>query len=158
MTYLVLSTFFLSVLGYHKMLLATGFLWTELWEDSYPPVLYILVYILSVTLCFAVFIMLSWHLWTIMQGESSVEGHDHELYRLLAKERGEVFQNSYDLGKRKNLELFFNVGSNRYPYYTLFLPLRVMPYTDGRSWARREGLERHAGLKPGEELTDDEES
>ena len=43
------------------------------------------------------------------------------------------------------------------PYYTLFFPFRVPPYTDGRSWARREGYDRHKGIRPGEELTDEEE-
>ena len=32
-----------------------------------------------------------------------------------------------------------------------------MPYTDGRSWARKPGFERHAGVQPGEELTDEED-
>jgi palmitoyltransferase len=44
------------------------------------------------------------------------------------------------------------------PIYTLFLPLRVPPYTDGRSWARRAGMERHHGVDLGEELTDEEDS
>lgn len=35
--------------------------------------------------------------------------------------------------------------------------MRVLPYTDGRSWARREGYEHHRGLQPGEELTDDDD-
>ena len=43
------------------------------------------------------------------------------------------------------------------PYYTLLLPLRIEPYTDGRSWARRPGFDRHLGLRPGEELTDEDE-
>lgn len=43
------------------------------------------------------------------------------------------------------------------PLYTLLLPLRIMPYTDGRSWARREGFDRHHGLRQGEELTDEED-
>ena len=43
------------------------------------------------------------------------------------------------------------------PAYALLLPLRVPPYTDGRAWARRAGLERHAGVRAGEELTDDED-
>ncbi|KAG9314955.1 zf-DHHC-domain-containing protein [Chiua virens] len=34
---------------------------------------------------------------------------------------------------------------------------RTMPYTDGHSWARRRGLERHLGVREGEELTDDDE-
>lgn len=43
------------------------------------------------------------------------------------------------------------------PTYTLFFPLRVEPHTDGRSWARRRGLDRHYGLRPGEELTDEDD-
>lgn len=43
------------------------------------------------------------------------------------------------------------------PIYTLFFPFRIMPYTDGRSWARREGYERHRGVREGEELTDEED-
>lgn len=39
---------------------------------------------------------------------------------------------------------------------TLFIPFRINPYTDGYSWARREGYERHEGLRQGEELTDDD--
>ncbi|THU85583.1 hypothetical protein K435DRAFT_385917 [Dendrothele bispora CBS 962.96] len=44
------------------------------------------------------------------------------------------------------------------PIYTLFIPFSILPYTstDGRSWARREGFERHRGVRRGEELTDDE--
>jgi len=41
---------------------------------------------------------------------------------------------------------------------TLFVPLRVNPYTDGFSWARREGYEKHHGIRQGEELTDEEEA
>ena len=43
--------------------------------------------------------MLSWHVWSICKAETSVESHDHEIYRKIALERGQVaFQNSYDLG------------------------------------------------------------
>ena len=41
------------------------------------------------------------------------------------------------------------------PIYTLLLPFRISPYTDGRSWARREGCESHGGVRDGEELTDE---
>ena len=43
------------------------------------------------------------------------------------------------------------------PFYTLLFPLRIEPYTDGRSWARRPGFERHSGVHEGEELTDPED-
>jgi len=56
--------------------------------------------------------------------------------------------------------LFYNTlisHSPSSPITTLFFPLRIHPYTDGYSWARKEGYERHAGLMPGEELTDDDD-
>ncbi|KII85268.1 hypothetical protein PLICRDRAFT_45462 [Plicaturopsis crispa FD-325 SS-3] len=155
--YLVLSTFCFGVLGYDQIFEALGFNYQQPWNHHVPEVVFLMEYILSVVLCLAVGIMLLWHLWSIALGETSVEAQDHDVYRRVAKERGDEFVNSYDLGKWKNLELFFNVGNNGYPLYTLVLPLRINPYTDGRAWARREGYERHRGVRAGEELTDDED-
>ncbi|KAF9457954.1 DHHC palmitoyltransferase-domain-containing protein [Collybia nuda] len=155
MAYLVLSTFCLSVLGYQELFNALGVSYTP-WPHTVPEIMYIMIYILSGVLCLAVGIMLAYHLYGIGNGETSVEGQDHEVYRKRAKARGEEFVNSYDLGKWKNLQLFFNIGEHGYPLYTLILPLRIDPYTDGRSWARRAGYERHHGVRSGEELTDDD--
>lgn len=80
-----------------------------------PQLGFIISYILAVVMCIAVFIMLLWHLWGVVRGETSVEAQDHSFYRKNAKERGEVrefllqrricvliplktFVNSYDLG------------------------------------------------------------
>lgn len=86
---------------------------------------------LAAVLFIAVTIMASYHFWSIACAETSVESQDHEQYRKIAKGRGEDFVNSYDLGyvlrstsrlpfyvlflvrsKRKNLELFFNIGKD----------------------------------------------
>jgi palmitoyltransferase len=69
-----------------------------------------IIFILSGVLCFAVGVMLAFHLWTVVSGETTVEAQDHEAYRRKATERGEAFVNSYNLGWRTNLEVFFNVG------------------------------------------------
>ena len=62
--------------------------------------------------------------------------------------------------KLRDLSLISLLSSDSWfcfsPYYTLLLPLRVEPYTDGRAWARKEGYEWHRGLRKGEELTDEE--
>lgn len=47
-------------------------------------------YILAAVMCLAVGIMAAWHLWSVAIGETSCEGHDFEIYRKLAKSRGEV--------------------------------------------------------------------
>lgn len=42
------------------------------------------------------------------------------------------------------------------PLYTLLLPLRTAPYTDGTRWIKRDGLTWHGGIKEGEEYTDED--
>ncbi|EKM58574.1 uncharacterized protein PHACADRAFT_89055 [Phanerochaete carnosa HHB-10118-sp] len=154
--YLTISTLCYSVLGWEHAWRALGW-YNDSWNHYSPEVAFLLEYLLSVVIFFAVTVMGGFHLWGIANAETSVENQDNEHYRKVARSRGEVFINSYDLGKRKNLELYFNVGPNGYPLYTLIIPLRLEPYTDGRSWARRPGLERHPGVMHGEELTDDDE-
>ncbi|KAH7928299.1 zf-DHHC-domain-containing protein, partial [Leucogyrophana mollusca] len=157
MAYLVLATFFLSILGYQHVLDALGLNYNAPPPHAFPPLAYLLSYMLSAVLCLAVGVMLAWHVRGVARGETAVEGADFAVYERVAKGRGDTFVNSYDVGKRRNLELFFNVGPGGYPYYTLLLPLRVPPYTDGRAWARRAGMGGHLGVRRGEELTDEED-
>jgi palmitoyltransferase len=55
--------------------------------------------------------MCSWQVLQICWGETSVEGHDNAYYTTRAKQDGREWQNRWDLGWRRNLELFFNVGA-----------------------------------------------
>ncbi|KAJ6572634.1 DHHC palmitoyltransferase-domain-containing protein [Mycena sp. CBHHK59/15] len=158
MAYLVISCASLSISGFPHVLRALGTTFDLEWPHHVPQIAFILIYILSVVMSLAVGIMCSYHLWTIANGETTVESQDHEIYRRVAKSRDETFVNSYDLGKKRNLLLFFNVDEIGYPLYTLLLPLRINPYTDGRSWARREGYEQHRGVRRGEELTDEDDN
>ncbi|KAG6845259.1 hypothetical protein H0H87_011994 [Tephrocybe sp. NHM501043] len=89
MAYLVLSTFCFSVLGYQQIIPALGITMIE-WEHRVPQLAYIIIYLLSAVLCLAVGIMLSYHVWSISWGETTVEGQDHEVYTRKAKSRGEV--------------------------------------------------------------------
>ncbi|KAJ7679345.1 DHHC palmitoyltransferase-domain-containing protein [Mycena polygramma] len=159
MAYLVISCVSLSITGFPHVMhaLGAGSTYGIEWEHHVPQIAFIMEYILAVVMALAVGIMCAFHLWGVAHGETTVEGQDHDVYRRMAKSRNETFVNSYDLGKRRNLELFFNVGENGYPLYTLILPLRINPYTDGRSWARREGYDAHHGVRQGEELTDEDE-
>ncbi|KAI0057823.1 zf-DHHC-domain-containing protein [Artomyces pyxidatus] len=157
MAYVVIDTFWYVALGWPHILLALGINYQEEWNHHVSPIVFAITYILSIVMCLSVGVLLVWHLWSVACGETSVENSDHDVYRRVAKSRGDTFLNSYDLGRKKNLQLFFNVGHDAYPYYTLLLPLRVPPYTDGRSWARRPGYDRHHGVRVGEELTDEED-
>ncbi|THV00086.1 hypothetical protein K435DRAFT_657780, partial [Dendrothele bispora CBS 962.96] len=154
MMYFCLSTALYILLGHQQFLNALGLSFQISWPYHVPVIAYLLTFILSCVLCFAVGVILIVALWSVMKGETSVEAQDHEIYRKVALSRGEAFINSYDLGKTQNLKLFFNIGEGTYPIYTLFIPFCILPYTDGQSWAQREGFERHRGFRRGEELTD----
>jgi len=158
MAYVVIATFCFSALGWPHVIVALGFDFNYEWEHRMSPIIFTIIYFLCLVMCLAVGTMFTWHLWGVAVGETAVESQDHEHYHRVALSRGETFQNSYDLGKLKNLQLFFNIGSVGYPMYTLLFPFRILPYTDGRSWARKPGLERHHGIYVGEELTDEEDN
>lgn len=52
--------------------------------------MFMMIYILAVVLCLAVSAMAGWHLYMVASGETSVETQDHEQYRKIAGQRGEV--------------------------------------------------------------------
>jgi palmitoyltransferase len=65
--------------------------------------------------------------------------------------------NPFDLGVRGNLKEFFNTGRvGRWGWYTVFIPLKIPPASDGWSWPKRPGWENQV-LPLAEELTDEED-
>ncbi|KDR68556.1 hypothetical protein GALMADRAFT_78342 [Galerina marginata CBS 339.88] len=156
MAYLVVATFCFCLSGYQMFFDSIGVTY-KVWAHNVPEIMFAMMFILCIVLCFAVAVMLSYHLYGVSWAETSVEAQDHEEYRKKAKERNEDFVNSYDLGKTQNMKFFFNIGETGYSIMTLFVPLRINPYTDGFSWARRDGYEKHHGLRQGDELTDDDD-
>ena len=46
----------------------------------------------------------------ITKNETSIESHDNAYLEGRAKADGLIYLNPYDLGRRRNLELFFNLG------------------------------------------------
>ncbi|KAN0064581.1 hypothetical protein ACQY0O_002209 [Thecaphora frezii] len=126
--------------------------------SSTPRICVLLLYVLAAVMGFALAVMSVWQLYLIARGETSVENSDNAYYRQVASKRGQDFINVYNVGGLKNLQLFFNVGpGSPHGYHTILLPKRIPPYSDGWHWAKKRGLAgRHAGVKPGEELTDEE--
>lgn len=85
----------------------------------------------------AVPILMSWHLWMVAAGETSIESHDNEYLTGRAKAEGLIYLNPFDLGKRRNLEIFFSLGPNGYRWTTMLLPLVVPPMSNGWTYPRR---------------------
>lgn len=140
--------------------LAVDVVWgSESWPYTLaPPVVFLIVFIMAAVMGLVVFILALWHIYLVAHGETSVESQDMAHYRTMAKERDQAFVNVYNLGWLRNLQLFFNVGPGMsYPYYTLLLPRRIEPYSDGWYWAKRSGHRgRHTGIAAEDEFTDDD--
>lgn len=155
------------------------------WSHPYTPRVCVLItWTLALVIGLGVGVMAAWQVLLVARGETSVESHDNQHYDMLARRRGQRFQNVYDLGAKQNLRLFFNTPreeasapsagrglhvrstnndllpepEQKDDFTHVFLPIRVAPYSDGWHWAKRRGLGgRHAGIESVEELTDDEE-
>ncbi|KAF8609514.1 zf-DHHC-domain-containing protein [Ceratobasidium sp. AG-I] len=156
MVYFIVATFCFVVAGYPLVWLALDLGYTK-WPYWTPEIAYVIIYILCLALGLAVSVMLLWNIYQIGQGVTTVEGYDYGIYSDRAKQRGETFVNSFNLGFFQNLAHFFNVIPSGYPMWVLLLPLRTAPYTNGFVWARRNGYTRHAGIRDGDEMTDDED-
>ncbi|CAD6581183.1 MAG: hypothetical protein CYPHOPRED_001508 [Cyphobasidiales sp. Tagirdzhanova-0007] len=130
---------------------------TVKWPHYSPRVLTMLVWILSISMAFALAVMSIWQLWLIASNETSVEANDNAYYRKLAKLKHRAFLNPYDLGSRENLLLFFNLAGDHHPFWTILLPVRVPAASDGWSWRKRTDWQA-TRVEEWEELTDDEES
>ncbi|KAG9015530.1 hypothetical protein FRB94_000135 [Tulasnella sp. JGI-2019a] len=154
--YLVLAASCFVYLGYDSIWIALDY-FSPQYTSTLPRIGFVLMYILSIALGFAVSVMLAWHIYLIIKGESSVENQDFSRYKDICKHRGTEFVNSYDLGPIRNLAVFFNVTSSGYPLYSLLLPFRVPPYSDGVAWARRPGHTAHEGIDEADEFTDEED-
>ncbi|EIW72914.1 hypothetical protein TREMEDRAFT_42080 [Tremella mesenterica DSM 1558] len=145
MAWLSFATWVVSLMGYSRFW--DSFDFREPWPGMSPRIAYTLLYVLSLAIGFCVPVLLLWHLYMVSKGETSVESHDNAYLETRAKAEGLIYLNPYDLGKKRNLELFFNIGSGGYPKRTLLLPLTIPPWSNGWSYPRRQlPLEPH--LKP----------
>ncbi|KAF5334720.1 hypothetical protein D9758_017348 [Tetrapyrgos nigripes] len=128
-----------------------------------PPILFILSFILSAVLSFAVGVMLIVALWAVMRGETSVEAQDNEVYRKVALSRGEMFGNGYDLGAWARRRWSESESDS------VFRPEQndggegegevANGHENGDGRPRQGGraqMSAHRGVRKGEELTDEE--
>ncbi|WWC93157.1 uncharacterized protein L201_008124 [Kwoniella dendrophila CBS 6074] len=123
------------ITGYHHFL--ATFDYHAEWTAITPKLGFTLIFVLCLAIGFAVSILMLWHLYMVSYGETSIESHDNAYLAGKAKKEGLIYLNPYDLGKRRNLQLFFNIGPNGYSPYTLLFPLALPPASNGWSFSRR---------------------
>jgi palmitoyltransferase len=80
------------------------------WPAFTPRVAFTLIYILAIAIGIAVPVLMSWHVYMVSKGETSIESHDNAYLDAKAKKEGLIYLNPYDMGQRQNLQMFFNVG------------------------------------------------
>ena len=68
------------------------------------------IFVLSVAVGLAVGLMLAWHLYLVLTGQTTIEFYFNRYRMQMAKERGETYYNEFDLGYRRNWDFFFGKG------------------------------------------------
>ncbi|CAG8559642.1 7449_t:CDS:2 [Ambispora gerdemannii] len=93
----------------------------------------------------------------IITSQTTVEFYNNQHAKKLARQKGEVFVNPYNLGALNNLRHFFNVGRNyKYPVYTIFLPIPVSPTGNGKIWEKNVNHYSSVNITEYSEEDDDE--
>lgn len=105
---MIVCCFCYCTLGWTKVWQSLGYGFTELdvglylgspnsslmfsqeWPYHVPQVAFLLIYILAGVIGLALVFMGGYHLWSAAVGETSVESQDHDVYRRMAKRRGDV--------------------------------------------------------------------
>jgi hypothetical protein len=70
----------------------------------------VFIFVLSVAVGLAVGLMLAWHLYLVLTGQTTIEFYFNRYRMQMAKERGETYYNEFDLGYRRNWDFFFGKG------------------------------------------------
>jgi len=101
-------------------------------------VVFTFVITLSVTLAMA--FMLGWHLYLVLTGQTTIEFYFNKYKERQAKARGEVWETPYDLGGRKNWQMFF--GPGRYAI-SWAMPSTSPPPGDGMTYLTKSQQRTH---------------
>jgi hypothetical protein len=98
----------------------------------------VFIFVLSLAVGLAVGLMLAWHLYLVLSGQTTIEFYYNRFRGQIAKERGEVYYNEFDLGYRRNWEFFFGKGRcvrfHSTPDCFLFTLLTFKPLRFWFSW------------------------
>ncbi|KAK1927884.1 DHHC palmitoyltransferase-domain-containing protein [Papiliotrema laurentii] len=135
MVWLSIGCWTVALLGIDKFWDSFGSI--DSWPGYLPSIFFTLTWVLCIAIGFAVPILCAWHIYMITRNETSIESHDNAYLESRAKADGLIYLNPYDLGRRRNLNFFFNIGPDGYSKWTLLFPLVVPPASNGWSYPRR---------------------
>lgn len=93
-------------------------------------------FILSTSVFLAIFIMLSWQVYLLMTGQTTVEFYQNGTMRNITKKVGRVWRNPFDLGWGNNFQIFFGIPNAPY-WFCWLVPWGVVPLGDGYQFQTR---------------------
>lgn len=91
-----------------------------------------LSFLLTISILFSLGILLGWHIYLVLTGQTTIEFMYNKLQARDAKRRGVSYRNPFDLGWRKNFLLFFGVRQ----WWLFALPNRALPPGNGVSYPK----------------------
>lgn len=89
-------------------------------------------FILAAAICCSLTLMMVWNLYLILSAQTTIEFYTNRYHAKEMKLKGEIFFNVYDMGTLNNFKFFFNLVE--YPWWTLLLPMKINPPSDGRTF------------------------
>jgi len=103
------------------------------WKGS-PRGVIIFTFVITISICLALGFMLAWQLYLVLSGQTTIEFYYNRYMSKSHNNKGENWENPYDLGWRKNFQLFF--GAGKY-WFSWLLPFQRPPPGDGIVWISR---------------------
>lgn len=118
--------------AYVALLSSSTFFEEEDWNSDWPYAIgrgsVVFVFVLTISIFVALTFMLGWQIFLVASGQTTVEFYFNRFRKKESALMGEVFVNEYDLGWRKNVDLFFGYHGQ---WWRILLPALSPPPGDG---------------------------
>ncbi|KAL6044142.1 Palmitoyltransferase [Balamuthia mandrillaris] len=105
------------------------------WQGTNARGLAMFTFVLTLAIWVAMCLMLGWHLYLVLTGQTTIEFYYNRFMEAQAKQSGQEFHNPYDLGQRKNWRYFFGQPSILAGHwFSWLMPHLAPPPGDGLSF------------------------
>jgi len=137
MFYLCMGCLYVACMAFKPFLDVPNF--EQPWELPVSRNAITFCFIITVAVFFAVGGLCCWHFFLLLTNQTTIEFYVNQFAKSAAKRRGEKWQNEFDLGVKKNFQIFF--GSGKY-WISWLLPSISPNPGDGMSYLTRSQYHR----------------
>mmetsp|Transcript_55219 Transcript_55219/g.89496 ORF Transcript_55219/g.89496 Transcript_55219/m.89496 type:complete len:353 (-) Transcript_55219:481-1539(-) len=107
-------------------------------SEEHTPIVFSCVLALSVSI--AVGCLLSWHIYLLCTGQTTIEWYNNRMRAADARKRGQVYHNPWDLGLVGNVASVLGTRDAPYNWLWWIWPTRGLPPGDGLLYSMRRDL------------------